>query len=372
MSFLSGPIIFVSFGFVMGPGVLGFLELSMDNEFISVLAEFTLALILFSDASLLKVEDIKKNIKIPERLLKFGLPLTILLGLFAAKLIFTEFSWLEALILAVILAPTDAALGKPVVSNKAIPKNIRIGLSIESGLNDGLCVPILLICFAFTKETTTGGDIVKHLYFLRTIGIGVSVGCGLALLGSLIVKIIIKARLANASWIKLIPVTLAITIFSLAQLLGGSGFIACFSGGVLFGILARRYNLQLGTEAEGIGDVLSLITWVVFGAVIVAKFFSVVDLSIVFYALLSLTLVRMIPVSLSLTRLKINHPSKLFIGWFGPRGLASIVFIIMALKYDLPHIETIAMVGVGTILMSVVLHGLSANALINKYADSLN
>ena len=174
----------------------------------------------------------------------------------------------------------------------------------------------------------------------------------------------------GAFWYRILVITLAISIFSLAQFLGGSGFIACFSGGVLFGYLTRNHKQGLELAAEGIGDTMSLITWVLFGATIVPIFIKEFEFILIVYAILSLTIIRMIPVSISLIGLKLNFKTQLFLGWFGPRGLASIVFIFMVMEQDLPHKKWIALFGVCTIILSVIMHGLSANPIVKRFTKS--
>jgi NhaP-type Na+/H+ or K+/H+ antiporter len=242
---------------------------------------------------------------------------------------------------------------------------------VESGLNDGICVPILLICFAINANLGTGSPIAQFGIFIKTIGIGVLVGACLAYLCNFLIKKAIDLKTSAESWTRVIVIALTIMILTMAELLGGSGFIACFTGGAVFGYLARRNKLKLEIAAEGVGEILSLATWVLFGSIVVAKFFSAMEAVMVLYALLSLTVIRMLPVSISLIRQKVNRESRMFIGWFGPRGLASIVFIVMALDQNLPHMDTIVMAAVGTILMSIVLHGVTANAIVNRYAQYL-
>ena len=365
-SYISGPIIFLAFGILVGPYGLGVFKLAEGSSMIKNLAEFTLALILFTDASMAKVEVIKHNLNIPRRLLLVGLPLTIVLGFIGAYYLFYDFSWVEAAILAVILAPTDAALGKAVVTNPKIPGKVRESLNIESGLNDGICVPFLLLCFAFAIESKSGLEIITNGYFIRAIGIGVAVGLGLAYTGVYFIKQFYRKGWIGASMQQVIVISLTFSIFSLAQFLGGSAFIACFVGGLVFGIQARELKKKLVLAAEGVGDTMALITWVVFGALIIARIFNNIDLAIIIYALLSLTVIRMLPVFLALAGLNIEAKTRLFIGWFGPRGLASIVFVVMALELDLPHENTIISVVACTIVFSILLHGLSAKVLINR------
>jgi len=155
-----------------------------------------------------------------------------------------------------------------------------------------------------------------------------------------------------------------VTCFAVAQGLGGSGFIACFVGGMLFGRMEKQHKHKLLLAAEGTGDTLALITWVVFGSTVVGQSIGSLSWDVVIYALLSLTVVRMLPVFLALGGMNLRTDEKLFVGWFGPRGLASIVFAVIVLNKHLPGGDIITMAVVCTIILSVVGHGLSANPLV--------
>ena len=342
------------------------LRLDVDTEGLRTLAELTLALVLFTDASNANLGVLKKNIGIPRRLLLIGLPLTILLGFGIGMLAFDGLTLLEIAILATMLAPTDAALGKAVVTNEAVPSNIREGLNVESGLNDGICVPILFVFLALAAatgaESSTPALALKLV--AEEIGIGVAVGVGLTILGSWLLKVFAARGWITETWRQLPVPALAVACFAVAQWLGGSGFIAAFAGGLLFGGLAKDHKPGLLLAAEGTGDTLSLITWVVFGAVVVGQSVGSFSWEVVLYAVLSLTVVRMVPVFLVLTGMQLRADEKLFMGWFGPRGLASIVFAVIVLNEHLPGGGTIAMTALCTIYLSVVAHGISANPLV--------
>jgi NhaP-type Na+/H+ or K+/H+ antiporter len=369
----NGAIVFTAFGLLLGPVGLDILNLDIDAEGLRTLAEMTLALVLFTDAANANLRELKHSFRIPQKLLLIGLPLTILLGFGAGVLVFDGLTLLEIAILATMLAPTDAALGKAVVTNEAVPSNIREGLNVESGLNDGICVPILFIFLALASSA--GGDAASSTsawqLVAQAIGIGVAVGVGLTYLG---VRLLI--RCADRDWIteswRQLPVpAVAIACFAVAQWLGGSGFIACFVGGMFFGKLAKDHKHKLMLAAEGTGDTLALITWVIFGSVVVGQSISAFSWQVVVYALLSLTIIRMLPVFLVLTGMNLRADEKVFMGWFGPRGLASIVFAVIVLNEQLPGGTTITMTVVCTILFSVVLHGLSANPLVAALAARL-
>lgn len=362
----NGALVFIIFGFLFGPLGLGWLKLDVGAEGLRTLAELTLALVLFTDASNANLTVLKKSFHIPQRLLLVGLPLTIILGFSSALFLFGSLTLFEAAILAILLAPTDAALGKAVVSDERVPENISEGLNVESGLNDGICVPILFVFLGLAVATKGAADMgVQPLTLvLEEVGIGAGIGLTLTLFGSLLLRYSATRGWITETWHQLPVPALALICFSSAQALGGSGFIAAFCGGLLFGGLAKKYKPKLLLAAEGTGDTLGLITWVVFGAAVIGQSVHAFSWQIVLYSVLSLTLVRILPVFLVLKGLGLSCDEKLFIGWFGPRGLASIVFVVIVLNAELPGGDVIAMTAVCTILLSIILHGLSANPLV--------
>jgi NhaP-type Na+/H+ or K+/H+ antiporter len=369
----SGAIVFTAFGLVFGPFGLGLLDLKIDAEGLRTFAELTLSLVLFTDAANANLRELKHSFRIPQRLLLIGLPLTILLGFGTGLLLFEGLALVEIAILATILAPTDAALGKAVVTNEQVPSKIREGLNVESGLNDGICVPILFIFLALaTHNGIKGGTSMLALRLVvQEIGIGVVVGAVLTFLGVRLITSFGSRGWITETWRQLPVPALAVTCFAVAQWLGGSGFIACFVGGLLFGGLEKQRKHKLMLAAEGTGDTLALLTWVAFGTAVVGQSIGAFSWQVVVYALLSLTIVRMLPVFLVMAGMKLRTDEKLFMGWFGPRGLASIVFAIIVLNKNLPGGSTISMTVVCTIVLSILGHGLSANPLVAALAARL-
>ena len=371
----SGAILFIIFGLIFGPLGFDILSLNVDAEGLSTLAELTLALVLFTDAANANLHELQHSFRIPQRLLLASLPLNILLGFVAGVLVFDGLTLVEIAIIATMLAPTDAALGKAVVTNKAVPAKIREGLNVESGLNDGICVPILFIFLALDSNAGAGTGGVTTILVLKIIveavGIGAVVGAGLTFLGVRLLKHCADRGWITATWRQLPVPTLAVTCFAVAQCLGGSGFIACFVGGMLFGGLEKQHKSRLLLAAEGTGDTLACVTWVIFGTAIIGQSISSLSWQVILYAFLSLTVVRMLPVFLVLTGINLRSDEKLFIGWFGPRGLASIVFVVIVLNENLPGGDTISMTVVCTILLSVIAHGFSANPLVAFLAARL-
>lgn len=363
---INGALVFLLFGVAVGPIGLDLLQMEMiDSDSISLLAEITLAIVLFTDAANSNLRVLEKSLKIPTQLLAIGLPITIGLGLLIGMFLFPTLLFLEVAIIATILAPTDAALGKAVVTNKAVPASIREGLNVESGLNDGICVPILFILLALTAQQSASSTFIVEMV-VKEVGIGVIVGASITLLAVWFLEFFIKRHWVTESWRQIPVIMLALGCYSIADLLGGSGFIACFSGGIIFNMLQHNYKQKLLLAAEGTGDTFALVTWVFFAALVLNNSFELLTWNIFLYSILSLTVIRVLPVIISLTGAGLSFKEKLFMGWFGPRGLASIVFMVIVLGEHLPHSQTISLVVGTTILLSIILHGLSANYFIKK------
>ncbi|MEZ5573487.1 MAG: cation:proton antiporter [Halioglobus sp.] len=366
-TWISGPIVFTCFGLLIGPVGLDLLAWDTDRELIRSLAEVTLAMVLFTDAAGANVEVLKKTSGVPARLLLVGLPLTILLGFSVGTLLFDTPSLFALAVLATMLAPTDAALGKAVITNEAVPADIRQSLNVESGLNDGICVPVLLLflALALDKAGDSGPLPLAVKLVVEEIGIGLAVGLVLTFVAIRLLKMARHRKWLTQTWTQIPIVALALGCFAIAQYLGGSGFIAAYSGGLLMAImdkhLSRKAKDEILLASEGTGDTLALITWVIFGSAVVGQAVTYFSWTILLYSSLSLTLIRMLPVFLCLAGSGINIEGRLFIGWFGPRGLASIVFAVMVLSSGLPDSGPLAMTVVCTIMLSIFAHGITAN-----------
>ncbi len=361
----SGPIVFVVAGLLMGPLGLGWFDGDVSRNELRVLADLTLALILFIDAANADLAILKRQFRIPSRMLIFGLPGVIFLGTIIAALLFDGLSLFEAGILGTMLAATDAALGKAVVTNKAVPAHVREGLNIESGLNDGLCVPILFvfIALALGSGTEGGSTMLAIKLVIQELGIGLVVGVGLTAVGTWALRWCWDKGWVTEIWKQVTVVALSIACFSVAQSLHGSGYIAAFTGGLFFGFKAKEATHRLVLAAEGIGETLAMMTWFIFGAAVVGQSVQHFTWEILVYAILSLTVIRMLPIFLSLSGTGESTASKLFLAWFGPRGLASIVFAIIVLNKGVSGGEFVAMITGLTVFFSLVAHGVSANPL---------
>jgi NhaP-type Na+/H+ or K+/H+ antiporter len=372
-SWISGPIVFVAVGFILGPDALGVFRLNITGEGLRVLAELTLAMVLFTDAANADFDVLRRNRGLPDRLLLVGLPLTIVLGFVLAAIVFPLLGTLEIALLAAMLAPTDAALGKPVVTNQAVPAVMREALNVESGLNDGICVPIVVLLIGLAVGTQIEGGTMVHVarVVVEEIGIGLIVGLALTWLTTLMLRFAERRGWISEHWVEIPIVALAAACFTGAQAAGGSGFIACFVGGLLLSGLRERHKEELLRGAEHMGEALALLTWVVFGGIVVARLIDRVTWPALLYAVLSLTVVRMLPVFLCLIGTRTSTTDKLFIGWFGPRGLATIVFAVLVLDEKLPGNDTMMLAAGWTVLLSVIAHGVTANPLVRRMGWAL-
>lgn len=366
---ITPPMIFVALGFLAGSEQVGFVDIDLQSGVIRLLAELTLALVLFTDAARITLRPLKHDYHLPLRLLGIGFPLTMVAGAVAARLLFPEFSVWEAMLLGVLLAPTDAALGQIVVSSTQVPVRIRQALNVESGLNDGLAVPALLIALSLAGGAVAGGAADWIDPILRQIVLAPIIGVGVAYLGGHLVDRAVRAGWMSHVFNELAAVALALLAFGAAEFLHASGFIAAFCGGLTVGNAAGVLRARLYDFAEAEGQLLALITFMALGAILVGPTYEHLGGAGLLYAVLSLTVVRMAPVGLSLIGSGVTVKTGLFLGWFGPRGLATIVFaVLVAEQPGIAHSEEIFAVAIATVVLSVFAHGVTALPGANWYA----
>jgi NhaP-type Na+/H+ or K+/H+ antiporter len=367
---VTAAMIFVAAGFAFSAEGLDWLHFSLDEEGVRALAEATLAVVLFTDASRIDVRALRREYGVPLRLLGVGLPLTIAAGAITAAIVLHDVTWAEAAVVAIVLAPTDAALGQAVVTNKQLPSPIRQGLNVESGLNDGLCVPLLAIALAVAQaDAGQFTDAHAVTVVVKAIGWGLVGGVVAGVVAAQLVRLSRSRGWIESHWLEVVPVVAAAGAFGIADSRGGSGFIAAFVGGALYGRLAGR-AADPAAFSEELGGLLSGLTFIVFGTAVLAAFWTQIRFAYVLYAVLSLTVVRMIPVAVAMLGSHARAPTVLFLGWFGPRGLASIVFgVVIVEASGLPHTTELVITITVTVAVSVFVHGVSAAPLARRYAS---
>ncbi len=358
---ITGPMVMVAVGLAIGEGGLGWLDLGLETEFVSVLAEATLVLVLFSDATRIDLRRLRANVGIPARMLGFGLPLTVVVGTLAALALFDDLRFWEAALLAAILAPTDAALGAAVVTDDRLPVRIRQSLNVESGLNDGLAVPVVTVMLALAAAEEEG-DTAEWIEFIaRQIGFGLVIGIAAGSVGGLLLDGFVSRGWVDGALRQISTLAIAVAAFAGAEQIEGNGFVAAFVAGLAFGAVARAHCPHVQDFVEDEGELLTLLTFLVFGAVIAGPRLDELTWQIAVYTVLSLTVVRMVPVAASLLGAGLRHETVAFFGWFGPRGLASVVFgILVVEEVDLTGGDEIFLVMAWTVLASVFLHGVTA------------
>jgi len=370
---ITAPIVLVTCGIVLGDGGFKVLHVSAGADSIKVLAEITLAVLLFADASTIPLREAEEEIDLAGRLLGIGLPLTMALGTLVAHVLF-PINWAQAALLSCILAPTDAALGLAVVTSTAVPARIRRALNIESGLNDGIATPFVVFFLAVVGAEASGERWVATA--VRAIVVAVVFGATLGWVTGRLAEKARRAKWTTAATDTLVVLSVALLSYEAALALEANGFVSSFVAGAVFstastGSTASRGHGREPMEfTEDVGLFLSFAVWVIFGALFAGPVLRAgVHLRPVVYALLSLTLIRLVPVALAMVGARLRRDTVGFVGWFGPRGLASVVFTLLAFEElgGSPEAHRLAEVTTWTILLSVFAHGLSAGPLARRY-----
>ena len=368
---VTAPIVFVLAGLVLTHGPLATLGIAPSHQVVKALAEITLVLVLFSDASREGLRDLRADMWLCVRLLVIGLPLTIGLGtLLAWAMVGGASAWL-ALLVGAALAPTDAALGAGMMVNAAVPARIRRLINVESGLNDGIATPFVLIALAGVESSGHAASISPGAAAAE-LALGVVIGAAVGCAGGYLVKLASDRGWVAGSFAGSAVLALAVCAYACALALHGNGFIAAFTGGLAFRTTGGQRGERLVPFVEETSALVSLLVWLAFGAVMVVPAFDNLTWPDVAYAVLSLTLIRMVPVAVALAGTRLGRTTVAFIGWFGPRGLASVVFALLALEEIDQHTAGSAIAVISfTVLLSVVAHGVTADPLARRYGPSM-
>ena len=371
-SILTMPIIFTGLGFGLGHMGLGLLPMEIGQGWIHLIAEITLIIVLFADASSVKLNTLKHNFSIPARMLFIGMPLGIAIGWAVAYWVSPEQPWTFALLVAAILTPTDAALAQSVLTNKNVPERIRESLNVESGLNDGLALPVVLVAAIFTVGATgMSGDHVPDnipLFVILQVTLGPLVGAGIGFIAAKMLDLSVSRKASTTIAQGLYFLSIALLAYFVAEAVGGNGFIAAFIAGLTFGNVLKSSAIFIREFVEGDGQILTLLTFLIFGAVLAPMGLEHFGPKTVILALAFLTIVRLTAIWISLLGSGLSHYEKFFLGWFGPRGLASILFALLVLeRFDIPGSDEMAACIVLTVMFSIVLHGVSAAFLSNRF-----
>ena len=374
-SIVSLPMIFTALGLLLGQVGLDLVPMEIGHETIHLIAEITLILVLFSDASRVRFASLFAHSTIPARMLLIGMPLTILLGTLVARWVSPDEPWALAFLVAAILTPTDAALGQSVVTSPNVPGRIGQSVNVESGLNDGLALPVVLIAAIFAAGA--GGMAGEHApdnlvaFTLMQVVLGPIAGIVIGFGAAKLLDNAVDRNWATEVSQGLYFLSVAVFAYFGAEFVGGNGFISAFVAGLVFGNTLRAPAMFIHEFMEGEGQLLTLLTFLVFGAVLAPVGLEHASLKSVMLAIAFLTVVRIVPICISLTGTGLSAYEKFFLGWFGPRGLASILFALLVLeRFDIPGGEELAACVVLTVLLSIVLHGVTATPFSNLFRSS--
>ena len=299
---VTSAMVFLTAGIVLGDAVLGWFTVGPSGATLRLIAESTLALVLFTDASRIDLRTLRRELAVPVRLLGIGLPLTIIAGVGAALLTLPGLTVVEAALLAIAVAPTDAALGAAVVSDERVPSRIRQGLNVESGLNDGLCVPLLLIALAFASAEG-GAETAPLQLVVEEIAFGVVGGVVAGGAGAFALRWARERQWVASVWAPVVPLMIVGLAYGLATVLHGSGLIATFVAGMAYGTILAGSDEETAKVAETLGSAMAAFTFFIFGAAILPITAHELTWEPVIFGVLALTLVRMLPVAIALAGL---------------------------------------------------------------------
>ena len=368
-SVLTMPILFTLLGLAIGEGGLAWLPASSHESTIHLLSEVTLTLLLFSDASTITLKPLLQNGSIALRLLLIGLPLTLLFGTLVAHWLTPSLSYPLAFLVAALLTPTDMILSQSVLTHKGISQTLRQSLNTESGLNDGLVLPFVLLAAYLATGTQTEESFAG--FTLRQIILGPLVGAAVGVASAKLLDMSIHRELSQKVYRGIYFLATAFLAYLLAESIEGNGSMAAFSAGLFFGNTVQCAKSFITEFMEAEGQLLAMITFLIFGAVMVPQGLHYADIYTVLMALFFLSVVRIIPVFIALGGTKLQSKEKLFVGWFGPRGLASILFALLVAKgYNVPHIESVMACVVLTVLLSILLHGASTWPILSRLSGN--
>ncbi len=365
---VSAPIAFVVLGLVVTHGPVTLIHFSLHSSTIRSVAEIALALVLFADASRVNARQLRADLALPARLLGIGLPLTIGAGAALAAGLFSGAGLWVAAAIGAIVAPTDAALGASIMEDERVPAGVRRVLNVESGLNDGIATPFVnfFLAGAATAEAVHGASSAATAV-LDLLG-GTAIGVGVGLVGAVLLAQARKHHWSAPGFQPLAVLALALFAYSSSVLAGTNGFVAAFVAGMAFGTVFPRHDDELLEFSQESGTLMSLLVWFLFGAVMLVPGLEDATWRDVIFAVLALTAVRMVPVAVALAGSGLDRATVAFVGWFGPRGLASVVCGLIAVDTLAPADAKVVLAAMTvTVALSVLLHGVTASPFAARY-----
>ena len=367
--YIAPALIFLILGMALGPFGLQQLDAGTGTEGYTVLAQLALTVILFDQAAKLDPRVMLQRGRVTFRLLVIGIPLTLLLGSVTAAVLLPVLPWWEAVCLAAIVAPTEVALIDALIEDSRIPEQVRRSLSIESGFYDGFALAALLAALALASAHTDPRPSHWEWFIFRTEVLSLIIGVVVGLLGGAIIAWSYRRGWMSDTWAQLATLAVALSCFEIGERLQASGFVAAFTGGLAFAFIAKRSNAQVPNQVtDATAQLLELLVFAMFGAFAVIDGWRHVGWRVVLFAVLALFAVRIVAVLIALIRSEVPLYSRLFIGWFGPRGIGTVVLGLLVInRGEIQHADLISQVVVVIVTLSLLIHSLTAPLGIRGY-----
>jgi NhaP-type Na+/H+ or K+/H+ antiporter len=359
--YLAPAMIFVALGMVLGPFGFGVMESETNTQSFTILAQLALTVILFNQAAMLDLRSVVRRGHVTFRLLVIGIPLSIILGTVVALLAMPVMPLWEAVCLAAIVAPTEAALIDALLEDRRIPQPVRHALSTESGCYDGFALAAMLAALALASEATDPDPGRWAWFAVRTEVVSLIVGLGIGVIGGLVIARSRRRGWMSDTWAQLATLALALVCFEVGERLHGSGFVAAFAGGLAYSMMVRRTDLDIPTQvSDAAGQLLELMVFAMFGGYAVFVGWRDAGWRVILFAVVALIVVRLVAVSVALVGTDLPARSRLFIGWFGPRGIGTLVLgLLMIERGEIQQADMITQAVVVAITVSLVVHSLT-------------
>ncbi|MDT5211080.1 MAG: sodium/hydrogen antiporter [Mycobacterium sp.] len=359
--YIAPALIFIAFGMVLGPFGFGMIDVDANTQSFTILAQLALTVILFNQAAMLDLPSVVRRGHVTFRLLVIGIPLSIVLGTAVALWVVPVMPLWEAVCLAAIVAPTEVALIDALLDNRRIPERVRHALSVESGCYDGLALAAMLAAVALASEQNDPDASRWSWFAMRTEVVSIAVGLVIGVIGGFVIMRSRQRGWMSDTWAQLATLALALVCFAAAERLHGSGFVAAFAGGLAYSMMARRADEQLPSQVtDAAGQLLELIVFAMFGGYAVFVGWRDADWRVVLFAVVALFGVRVVAVSAALVGSDLPARSRLFIGWFGPRGIGTLVLgLLMIERGEIQQSAVITQAVVVTVTISLVVHSLT-------------
>jgi sodium/hydrogen antiporter len=363
-TYVAPALIFVVFGAALGPAGLGLIEVENANaESFTVLAQLALTVILFNEAARLNLRTVLARGRLTLRLLAIGIPVTIALGTLTAALLLPVLPLWEAVCLAVVVAPTEVALIEAVLEDRRLPERVRNTLAAESGFYDGFALAALYAALAVASEHRDPEPARWAWFAFRTEFVSVALGLAIGAVGTAVIVRSCNRGWMSQTWAQLATVALALSCFGAGERLHASGFVTAFAGGLAYAMvsLQDRETSAPTQVSDAVGELLELLVFALFGGFAVIQVWRDVGWPVVVFAIVAVFVVRVVAVLLAMLRAGLPLSSRLFIGWFGPRGIGTLVLGLLVIgNGEITQAPLIAQAVVVTVTLSLIVHSLTA------------